>query len=422
MSVVIDKSSLTKEQKYRIQKLLHFQPKSSFIASKYGKGEPPILFYQLDGDKVRLPLSAARVLIEVKDRDYQPTSIDFTGTLLDKQQSVVEEAIEALNQHGSVLLHLPTGFGKTVIAAYLACRSGLVCMVLLSFTILIRSWVETFKQFTNARVWVVGEEMVQDPNIIICMEERCGKIPQQLVDNIGVLIVDECHTFYTANRVKALLYCQPRHVIACSATPYTNKIPPDMLTALVGPAKVYRPLDKTFEVTQIKTGIVPQYTLTKQGYPNWSSINKNLADNQQRNDLILQIVKINPHFKVLILVWRSDHALALAELFKANQIVTAVMTSNFKTYSDSRVLIGTINKLGTGFDEKMACPDFQGQRINLLILVGSTKSTTLLEQLAGRVFRSEMPHIVDIVDELPLLNRHWKERLKWYQQHGAVIQ
>jgi superfamily II DNA or RNA helicase len=421
MSVPILKASLTPRHKRDIQKRLFFQPEASFVAKKIGASPPPIVFYTTDRDRVYLPSYAAREILGIdnRDRNYPSIDLEFKGKLLDKQVAVVEQAIELLDKHGNLLLHLPTGFGKTVIATYLACKSGLIPMVLLSFASLIPSWLETFKEFTNAIPWVVGEEAPEGFNAIICMERRCSKIPEQVKDSIGILIVDECHTFYTSGRVAPLLYSHPRHIIACSATPFSGTY--SMLEALVGPYKVERKLDISFGVTIFRTGIAPNYSVTKQGYPKWSDINLSLAGNERRNRAIVDIVLLNPDRKILILSWMKDHANRLAQLLTEAGIEVAVMVGQAKTYSDSQVLIGTVGKIGTGFDEKMACPDFQGIRVNLLILSASTKSDKLLAQMSGRVFRSEMPDIVDIVDDLPLLERQLKKRLKWYRDNGATI-
>jgi len=97
------------------------------------------------------------------------------------------------------------------------------------------------------------------------------------------------------------------------------------------------------------------------------------------------------------------------------------MAGTKSTYSDSRILVGTISKIGTGFDEKTACPNFNGVRINMLILCTSIKKASLLEQSIGRVFRAEMPVVIDLVDDNPILKRHWKERQKWYISRNGTI-
>ena len=62
----------------------------------------------------------------------------------------------------------------------------------------------------------------------------------------------------------------------------------------------------------------------------------------------------------------------------------------------------------------MACPDWAGERSSVLILATSTKSLSGLHQSCGRVFRSEFPTIVDLVDDHPICKRHWNARRKYY--------
>ena len=63
----------------------------------------------------------------------------------------------------------------------------------------------------------------------------------------------------------------------------------------------------------------------------------------------------------------------------------------------------------------MACPDWGGQRSNMLILTGSTKSLSGLEQFTGRVFRADFPTIIDLVDDNRICKGHWTKRRKWYE-------
>ena len=102
-------------------------------------------------------------------------------------------------------------------------------------------------------------------------------------------------------------------------------------------------------------------------------------------------------------------------------VKTDFMMGTKKTYSDSQVLIGTVSKVGTGFDEKSMCPDFGGKRSDLLIYCSSTKKAGLMEQNVGRVMRAECPSVIHLVDDNPSIKRHWTESKKWYVSRGATI-
>ncbi|GAG22362.1 unnamed protein product [marine sediment metagenome] len=81
----------------------------------------------------------------------------------------------------------------------------------------------------------------------------------------------------------------------------------------------------------------------------------------------------------------------------------------------------TSQKIGTGFDEKSACSTYNGIRINLMILTGSTKTPELLEQWAGRGMNFNKPTIIHIVDDMAIIKRYWTSANKWYKSRNATI-
>jgi superfamily II DNA or RNA helicase len=159
------------------------------------------------------------------------------------------------------------------------------------------------------------------------------------------------------------------------------------------------------------------------GVLDWSDFTLKQAISEERNDQVLGLIKAHPDYKILILTWRSErHVLPLFKYLKSHGIDCDYMSGTKKTYRDSRVLVGTIQKIGTGFDEKAACENFNGMRINMLIKLGSTASSELLEQVAGRAFRAEFPVIVDFVDDHPLSEKHFtKVADPWYKSRNGKI-
>jgi hypothetical protein len=83
-------------------------------------------------------------------------------------------------------------------------------------------------------------------------------------------------------------------------------------------------------------------------------------------------------------------------------------------YKDARLLVGSIQKIGTGFDEESSAKEYTGTRFDLMILVGTTKSESLITQIAGRVLRSPIPpSIVVFVDNHKSVENHWKAIRSW---------
>jgi superfamily II DNA or RNA helicase len=79
---------------------------------------------------------------------------------------------------------------------------------------------------------------------------------------------------------------------------------------------------------------------------------------------------------------------------------------------DCRILISSYQKVGTGFSF---------DKLDTLILGTDTEEYFL--QYLGRVFRrlDVKPLIIDIVDEHPVLKRHFSSRRKVYQRCGGTI-
>src|SRR5439155_2155436 len=130
----------------------------------------------------------------------------------------------------------------------------------------------------------------------------------------------------------------------------------------------------------------------------WNEVIKSVATQKKRNLQILKWVKMNPHRKILIFCIRKEmQAIPLMELLKQNGEDCSLMIGSTRHYSQTRVVIATIKKLGKGFDGKMSCVEiFDGHHYDMLILAWTVKDA---EQLFGRAERADFPVVVDMVDE-----------------------
>jgi len=425
MACAINKSTISQTHANSIRSMLCLQPES--VNSKYNHGNvpEPILFYIVDGDIVHLPYLFAASLFQITpniDFPYPITQLEFTGSLRENQISVEQEAWEQLERNGTSTLGLYPGFGKTILGAKLASRAKLMTVVLVHREILTIQWKQTFENFTNARVWIVGEK--NPPNVcdvIICMDTRWELLPQYMRDSIGFLIVDEVHAFCTRTHVPCLLAFHPKYILLESATLLRDDGLHSMAYAIAGDHGVFRECNKPFNVVKIITNTKPIRKLNRMGGVDYSHLLESTLMDPRRNLIILELVRANVNRKILILTSLVDHVMLLYNNIIAEQISCDFLCGNKKTYKDSTVLIGSLSKIGTGMDPATSCPTYAGQPFDLLILVTSIKKTAALVQNIGRVFRADFPTVICLVDNDTIFKNHWYKARKWYIMHGGII-
>lgn len=437
MSCYVKIGDLTPENKASILKDLDVVPeiKKGFRKEDYYTKEESVQFYLRHTEKVVKDGKEAEILAGVSlpyvysacllkkhinhSKSYPQVKINFTGNLYEKQKPVYDEVFSMMKTKGTSILKVPPGFGKTVLGTKIITDFSLKAVIIIHRELLIKQWLGTIKENTNAKTWVVGETFVPDFDIIITMDQRIKNIPSEIISSIGLVIIDEAHSFCTDKRALSILSFQPKYILAETATPNPSNGMWRLVSLMCGTKMVERNIEIKFDVIKYETGITHPQQQNKQGKLDWAHLTKQMVENPRRNQMIVDIVNSNLEKKILILTARTDHVNILKGVLTHEKVDT--FFGNKKSYKDSRVLIGTISKIGTGFDEKNACDDYNGVRIDLVILATSIKDESLLEQNVGRGFRSENPVIYDIVDKNSILGSHFYSRQKWYlSKNGSV--
>jgi len=432
MSVRVKLDSLTDSHKKIIREMLYIQPKkTNFTANKFSAVEKdPILFYWIDkpNGEIVLPYTFANALFKRHINStiiYPEGSFNFTGKLRESQLAPVREALEQLNTKGTTLLSLPTGFGKSICSTYLGSvimKSGLM-MILTNRETIQKGWKETVEQNTDAAVWVVDSKMKIPTtcNVIITMDGKFEKIPWQIRKMVSVLVIDESHLFCTGTRVPVLLGTCPKYVIACTATLERPDGLHVMIENIVGKHRVEVKNNKKFVVYKLNTGIESELVKNKQGTTDFAALTRDLSFNPLRNAYIIDFIEQNKELKFMVLSWSVAHCNLLLQILKERGESVDILAGTKSRYIDSRILIGSVSKISTGFDASNVAENFDGIAIDTIILAGSTKSHNLHIQNIDRVFRSDSPIIIDLVDSNRISLSHWRERKKNYDEMNCEI-
>ena len=425
MAYAVNRSSISLTHSETIRCMLCLQPDVSYNRYNRDAAPPPILFYSIDNGVLHLPYLFAASLLQITpnmDIPFPVMTLEFTGTLRENQVEVETVAWNQLETYGTSTLGLYPGFGKTILGAKLMSRSKLLGVVLVHREILTVQWKKTFEDFTNAKVWVVGEK--EPPpicDVIICMDTRWLLISKEVRDAVGFLIIDEAHAFCTPTHIGCLLGFHPKYILAESASLLRDDGMHSMIYALCGDHGVFRETNKPFNVMKIITNTKPLRKQNRMGGVDWSALVASTLMNERRNQIIFNQIMSNLNFKILVLTSLVDHALLIHAGLIQRGVSCDYLCSTKKTYQDATVLTGTISKIGTGFDQANFCQTYSGQPFNLLILVCSLKKYSMLVQNIGRCFRSECPTIMHFVDQDDIYNSHWSKAKKWYIMHGGTI-
>lgn len=347
---------------------------------------------------------------------YDALTTQFNGQLREEQKTIQTEAIQHLNHQGSILIACFPGFGKTITTLSISSKIGLKTLVLVNRVILIDQWVASIKNFfqqgVKIQVLTANTEMDHEADFYIMNAINTEKRKIQDYERIGFVIVDECHLMITSVFVRALSYVCPRYLIGLSATPFR----PDGLDVLLdiyfGTERIVREMFRRHIVYKVNTDIVIQAEENAQGTMDWNSVLQKQMTNPSRNEFIKEVCLFFKTRNILVLCKRVAQVKELEHLLSPHTLTSTLKGNENEFNTDCRILIATVAKVGVGFSF---------DKLDMLVLACDLKEYYL--QFVGRVFRKPdvVPIIIDIVDKNPVLFRHYKCRLKVYQECGGTV-
>ena len=405
-------------------------------------------------EQVHHMFSEQGVKIEVTDKTNTGKSIDvsFNGNLRGEQN----DAANALLAHKNGILSATTGFGKTVIGAYLISERKVNTLIIVHLANLQRQWVDSLYQFLNINeepeptftstgrvrkgniVGTIGGGKSRPSRIIdvaLMQSLASGDEANELAKNYGMVIVDECHRAAAFTFEQILKATSARYVYGLSATPTRKDGHHPIIYMHCGKIRYKVDAKKQAEERPFEHFITPRFTrfqkpLHHQGEWNIQSIYKSLVGSEVRNSLILQdvLVAVEQRRNPIILTERKEHVSILYKLLSAQTknvfcLVGGISQKNNLEIMDkiatvpsdeSLIIVATGRYVGEGFDLP---------RLDTLFLAMPISWKGTVQQYAGRLHRlfdgKEEVQIYDYVDVYePMLENMYQRRLKGYASIG----
>lgn len=358
-----------------------------------------------------------------KRKSGNPIVMAFKGTLRPEQQIAAEQMLG----HEDGIMSAPTGFGKTVIGAYLIATIGLPTLVIVPKTALIAQWKSQLERFID----------IASFQSLSSKDPQTGEpIAKEFVRDYSLVICDECH-HAAAPQLELVLKSAPaKYVYGLSATPERSDGLTRALSMLCGPLRhVIDP--KTQAIQQgIQRVVRPRFTGVRlPAYKPGASFNQVLdllcahtARNEAIVDDALDTASNGRHS--LVLSKRKKHAEELYRLLQSRGHEPILLTGEIDAKErkailnslpgfehEHRIIIATEGLLGEGFDLSY---------LDTLLIATPISWDGSITQQAGRLHRShegkQRVEIFDYVDlSIPMLARMYQKRLKTYAKLGYEV-
>ena len=352
---------------------------------------------------------------------------EFTGSFRDYQAEVLPEILDCLKRNNTVIIGLPPGWGKTIMAAYIIqlCRGA--AFVGVKQRKVYEGWKKTFeKVLPNMKVWCVGDmDKPLNWDICLCMEGRLKQVGYLDRMECMTVILDETHTLCTPTQVDLFLGFQPKYIIYETATLKASGLW-RMAALCSGEEGVFRISKIPYNFFVIKTGVEGSEERTDRGKLKPASIQRSLIENQTRKNIIHCLILNHIQYRKFICLQTvtKDIDDNITELNNLG-ITCDTLWGTKNKYSQSQVLFGTYGKISTGFDEENACDDFwtSPYKSDTMIFVNSVAKAELLIQSMGRCMRTEdeVPAFFFLLDENSNVKNHLKNNKWLIEQTNGVI-
>lgn len=321
-----------------------------------------------------------------------------------------------LSGNGRFLLYQGICTHNTITSLSIASKIGLRTLIFVNKLVLMEQWIESIQKVFGPDV---SYDKIETKHVISkqCDFYIMNAINAEKFDltslNIGFVIVDECHLIVTKTLSNALFSVQPRYLLGLSATPYRPDGFNILLELFFGPYHIVRPLYRKHIVYMVPTKIKINIQKDERGNLIWNSVIHQQCHNELKNRFIYDLCQEHKDRNILILTKRIEQMNLIHKIFETQgkQNDLCIMTGD--TFDPSvRILIATIQKVGVGFSH---------DKLDMLILACDTEEYFI--QYLGRVFRRPdvIPIIYDLIDEHPILKKHFQKRRQVYLSCGGSI-
>ena len=371
-----------------------------------------------------------------------PLLLNFQGTLRPEQQLAADQLIK----HDIGVLSASTAFGKTVIGAWLIAQRKVNTLVIVHRRQLMDQLVESLQSFLGLGKKDIGQigggkHKVTGTLDVAMIQSLINKgTVNDLVENYGHIIVDECHHISAASFEQVIRQSKARFITGLSATVTRQDGHHPIIFMQCGPVR-YRVDDRqqaaarsfTHKVIVRRTNFVLPSRTDNTPDPSIQDVYAMLVADLHRNQMIVDDVveAVRAGRSPVLLTERREHLTFFADTLadKVKNIIVLsggmarkqriLLMDQLKTIpeDEERLIIATGRYLGEGFDDA---------RLDTLFLALPIAWRGTVAQYAGRLHRnydrkSEVIIYDYVDDQVQVLAGMFGKRKKGYKAIGYEL-
>lgn len=404
-------------------------------------------------------LAELKIPVNIIDEQESDVSIDvnFNGKLREEQKV----AFENLVKYDNGVLSATTGFGKTVLGACLIAEKITSTLIIVHTKELALQWMDRLEEFLDIKYEVEpqftktgrikktkligqlggGKKQLTGKIDIALVQSliNTDKTVKKLVNDYGMVIVDECHHAASPQYRQVLSQLRCKFIYGLTATPIRKDGHYRIIFMYCGPIRYKVDAKKKALERNFEHYVVPRFTSCRkplyQEEKDWhiSDQMKHVCENNVRNNLIVSDVDrvIEDGRNPIILTERSSHieiikslmidkpyeVIELSGRLKTKDRKIALQRIRNKAKDEKVVIIATGKLVGEGFDVPWLDTLFLGMPI-------AWKGT--IAQYAGRLHREAEGKnevcVYDYVDvHMSRMANMYSKRLSAYKNVGYKI-
>lgn len=326
------------------------------------------------------------------------------------------EAIKEIKKSDYSICVAPPGFGKTLLGAKIFEIRSCSTLIVVNKNMLLNQWIERFVDYfgyNKKDIGYLGKGHNKLNGQIDVATMQSLKNDPKIIENYSFVIVDECHHIPALTFEQIIKSFKGRYILGLSATPNRKDELQSILFQQLGEISYEYKKKKTHtnRLQIIRTEFVSQAD-------NYATIINELCLDENRNNLIINAIKINIQRKILVLTDRIEHINILENLLQKENIDYISVhgslnkkeqVENMNLVKTKSLILATTSYFGEGIDFP---------HLNTILFATPISYYGRLIQYLGRIGRGNQECLaIDFLDSKnAMLNSAYKKRLEGYKQ------